>query len=593
VSSPVITLILDAKNLASAQLKGLQRDLKGAETSAEKTSAAMSRGSMVAKGILAAGIAGAGYAAVRYIGDSVDAFREEQVGVERLGASLRANVSDWDGSTDAIERQISAMVRTTGFGDGEMRDSLQALVGSTHDVDKAFRLMGAAQDLARKRGISLVDASTALIKVEGGQYRALKELGIQLPKNASAEEALAAVQKVAGGQMAAYMATSAGKAEVLKNRMEDLQEEVGARVTPAIETATEALLELMDVLEGSPLPTHFTPSVYKSTDALGFLGDSISNVTDALTPWDGYTSAAADRMNEMGAAIGEAAKSADTGSERIMAAMEVVRVAAEDTGPAVYHEMAGVMGLTAQAIRDGASEVAQAWRAAREQANTELDNADQIIINNAEITVQKKIQMDKKATAAQKAEARIRERALKADNVMLRKEMQLLANKGYVYGQGFTMGFVRGLVKDVDRVGESARTISKTVKQYLQVHSPSELGPFSEMGGPGGWGQRFGELWADGLAGSAGAAGGASDAWASGLAMPGGSASGVGLGVSRLSGGGAGGGGAGGGGGSGGVTLVVNSTYPPTQAQIAGWADTLDREFRSRFARYSPASSRA
>ena len=179
---------------------------------------------------------------------SIQAAAEEERGIARLTASLKANVEGWDGNTEAIERSIKAKLKS-GFSDDAIRESLSRLVAVTHDVDKAFALQATAMDLARYKGISLEEASVALIKVEGGQYRALKELGIVLKAGASQTEALAAVQRVAGGQMAAYMETTAGKAELLGNKLDDLQEELGAKLTPAFTTATEKAIAFLDALD--------------------------------------------------------------------------------------------------------------------------------------------------------------------------------------------------------------------------------------------------------------------------------------------------------------------------------------------------------
>src|SRR5512139_286265 len=50
--------------------------------------------------------------ATDYLTDAVAMAREEEAGIERLNASLRANAEGWDGNTDAIEKQIGAMVRS-------------------------------------------------------------------------------------------------------------------------------------------------------------------------------------------------------------------------------------------------------------------------------------------------------------------------------------------------------------------------------------------------------------------------------------------------------------------------------------------------
>lgn len=49
------------------------------------------------------------------------------------------------------------------------------------------------------------------------------------------------------------------------------------------------------------------------------------------------------------------------------------------------------------------------------------------------------------------------------------------------------------------KVEAAAEHLAQVASKYLRVSSPSELGPFSEGGGPGGWGERAGELFAEGM----------------------------------------------------------------------------------------------
>jgi hypothetical protein len=273
-------------------------------------------------------------AVTTFASGSVSAFRDEEVEIARLGASLQANIKDWDGNTDAIERQLTAMVKTTGFGDGEMRDSLSRIVAATKDVGKAFEVQSVAMDLARFKGISLADASDALIKVEAGQYRALKGLGIVLKEGATQTEALAAVQKVAGGQMAAYAETAAGKTEILNKRLGEMQEELGARLSPALETATAKVLGLMDALDSSNDMTFPDRMV------------DIADVVNALNPamWSANIGAGVlrDGMDKAGdaaaAAAAEGAEAWDTGSERIAGSLGAVASASEETTGSVVKD---------------------------------------------------------------------------------------------------------------------------------------------------------------------------------------------------------------------------------------------------------------
>lgn len=182
---------------------------------------------------------------IGFLGDAVAAAREDEESQARLGAALKANIPNWNGQTGAIEDTILARQKL-GFADEEQRKSLALLSAATHDVNKALAINRTAMDLARIKGISLEEASSALVKVEGGQYRALKALGIVLPQNATAEEALAAVQKVATGQAEAYAQTNEGKLLVSQIKVSEAMEKLGYIVMPLV---TDALVAVADAAE--------------------------------------------------------------------------------------------------------------------------------------------------------------------------------------------------------------------------------------------------------------------------------------------------------------------------------------------------------
>jgi hypothetical protein len=182
-----------------------------------------------------------------FLADAVQAARDEEVSIQKLTTSLAANVEGWDGNTEAIERTIKARM-DLGFADDAQRDSLAKLVAATGDVNDALAIQRTAMDLARFKGIDLATATDALIKVESGQYRMLKTLGIVLEEGATQTEALAAVQKVAAGQAEAYMETSAGGAEELSVKMGELSEVVGQILLPVVDNVTDGLIDMADSL---------------------------------------------------------------------------------------------------------------------------------------------------------------------------------------------------------------------------------------------------------------------------------------------------------------------------------------------------------
>lgn len=182
---------------------------------------------------------------VGFLGDAVQAGLDEEASIQKLGTALRANIKDWNGNTDAIEKTIASRVKL-GFSDDEQRDSLAKLVAATHDANKALDVQAVAMDLARFKGISLGDATDALTKVEAGSYRILKSLGIVLKDGATQTEALAAVEKVAANQAEDFANTTKGKLLVAQTEVGEAMEKFGTAVLPLV---GEGLTEVANVAE--------------------------------------------------------------------------------------------------------------------------------------------------------------------------------------------------------------------------------------------------------------------------------------------------------------------------------------------------------
>lgn len=184
------------------------------------------------------------------LGKATEAALAEEESVAKLGAALKANIPNWDGQTDAIEKVLQARM-DLGFSDDEQRQSLALLVAATHDATKALEIQRTAMDLARLKGISLADASNALIKVEAGQFRVLKSLGIVLKDGATQTEALAAVQKVAAGQAAAYAETNRGKLLASQIKVDEAMERLGSKTMPIVVDAMTNAADAVELFVGA------------------------------------------------------------------------------------------------------------------------------------------------------------------------------------------------------------------------------------------------------------------------------------------------------------------------------------------------------
>lgn len=303
---PRTTLIWSLRDEVSASAKRLNNNLDQVGVKSKGATGALGKLGVATGGLVTpTSLAAAG--ALAFVGAMTQATRAaiaDEESQNRLKASLETNVRGWDGNTDAIEANIKAKQRL-GFSDEELRDSLTVLAGATNDVAEAQKIMNTAMDLARFKGIDLKTASEALIKVEGGAYRSLKQLGIKLKDGATSTEALAAVQKVAAGQAEAYGDTTAGAMEAAEIAIDELTESFGTGLVPVVGDAARVVTNLTDAFTNLNSATGGSKSLVDE-----FVGawDTLQSVNPVaqLIEWGNAGLAAQARMREVAAQTTEA-----------------------------------------------------------------------------------------------------------------------------------------------------------------------------------------------------------------------------------------------------------------------------------------------
>jgi phage-related protein len=195
-------------------------------------------GDLVKGGAIAAG--GSILALGGFLVEATKAASDEQVGMDRLGTTLTANIPGWKGNEDAVEGYVSKM-ENMAFADDDVRDSLNKLVPRTHDLTEAQKLQATAMDLARAKNIDLSTATDIVGKVYGGNVGILGRYGIAVDKGATSTEALAAIQKASAGQAQAYADSAAGGMERLQTAFGDALETVGHEILPSVTQALSGL----------------------------------------------------------------------------------------------------------------------------------------------------------------------------------------------------------------------------------------------------------------------------------------------------------------------------------------------------------------
>ncbi len=501
------------------------------------------------------GVAGAAGIGVIAIKGAVEAAVAEERNIAKLNASLKANIAGWDGNTAAIERRVLEGEKLA-FSDDEQRASLALLVGSTKDVTKAQTLQATAMDLARFKSIGLEEASTALIKVENGQFRALKALGIKLREGATATEALAAVQKVAGGQAVAYANTAGGAMDSLGIVIGDLSEDFGAMLLPIIKDL--AIFARDDLV----------PAIRDVAEVIGGIIDAVGEATSAIEGFNaGPLEVFADVLNglqkgffDAGVAVREGLLGpVDKGFTEValIAARTNKAMAAEmrDTafGDAVGIGIVdplvdGMEDAKDEAVRIAARvpiEIANAmrdkrttWQKAVDQLKDDAENSMSETVEIAKIKGQlaaiamsqgwrsgDAVWITSLVATRDALNTRLRElqgsalrsginanaalaaglrgpapaAALRALNAEASSVLSALPPKAYTWGTRIPISLKNGIYAATATYTRSIANLSTLAAKYLQFASPAELGAFSKGGGPEGWGEKMTDLMARGV----------------------------------------------------------------------------------------------
>lgn len=167
------------------------------------------------------------------LSDVARAAAEDEASVARLQTAIENTGASFDDYAD----QVSAVIKKgqdLAFTDDQTRDALARMAATTGSAQKAISLLTTAEDLARGKKIDLATASEVVGKVAAGNTAILSRYGIVLDKNASAEDALAALQKKFAGQAETYGATTEASIFKVHDAIDEWREGIGTAMGPAM-----------------------------------------------------------------------------------------------------------------------------------------------------------------------------------------------------------------------------------------------------------------------------------------------------------------------------------------------------------------------
>lgn len=267
------------------------RSLSQAETRAQKLGATMTR---VGATMLTAG-------AVATVGMFKLAQASEQQRLAEISLQNALNNSPviTNRSTQAYLEQASALQQVTVAGDEEIVAAQARLATFRVTEDQIRGLTPLIVDYARKYGVDLVSAANNVGKAMMGNVGALQRQGVFIDENVYATDRYTAVMQAlrenAGGFAEAEGATFTGQLEIMKNRLGELAEGVGAGAVDAFSSLLGAVEGVSSALGGADAAGMRFTGQLLTYGSLGVTAaGALSVVVGGLMRFAGQARAAAD-----------------------------------------------------------------------------------------------------------------------------------------------------------------------------------------------------------------------------------------------------------------------------------------------------------
>lgn len=276
------------------------RSLAQADNDTNKFTKSVTKYGKMAAAAFTVAAAAAGAYAIKLGIDGVQAAVEDEKSQAVLAKTMQNVINATNEQIAANEKYITTTQFKTGVSDTAQRVGLARLVRSTKDLTEAQRLSTLATEIAAGTGKDYESVVMALAKANDGQFTALKKLGITLGDNAEnakeytkenaklakmqtelnnnlrdfgptsdeyvkSQEKVAAQQEIVNGlgqagidwvgelsrEFAGSAATAAqtyaGQMAILKERLGEFQESIGAKVLPIM---GKLLTMVLDIAKG-------------------------------------------------------------------------------------------------------------------------------------------------------------------------------------------------------------------------------------------------------------------------------------------------------------------------------------------------------
>lgn len=239
----------DTRTLKLSLLADVNKFLKGMDSADKSTKGLNDKIGKYSKRMAASfAVVGAAAGAMAFkIGvDSVKAAVEDEISQKKLAKALKNTTKATDKQVASVEDYVKKQQLQYGIADTKLRPALSNLARATGDITEAQKLNNLAIDISAATGKDLEGVSIALGKAYGGNFTALKKLGVPLDENLIKTKDFEGITKkltdTFGGSAQANTETFAGQLEILKQRFGEIQEGIGAKLIPKLQTLLENVI---------------------------------------------------------------------------------------------------------------------------------------------------------------------------------------------------------------------------------------------------------------------------------------------------------------------------------------------------------------
>lgn len=212
---------------------------------------------------------------------SLKAFSEDEAAAVKLAKAVDNLGLSYSNSD--IAKFVGTLEAQAAVSDDLLRPSLQALLTTTGDLAKSQAMLTDAIDISRGSGIDLATVSQDLANGYVGITKGLKKYNLGLTqaqlKTKSFEEIMGLLNKQFNGASAAYLATYAGKMDVLTVASDNAKETVGKGLVEALTIAAGKDADIQDVADAMQ---NLADNTADALRGLGYLTSGLQEVKNLV-----------------------------------------------------------------------------------------------------------------------------------------------------------------------------------------------------------------------------------------------------------------------------------------------------------------------